>query len=195
MTVELQRCLATHGGGEVQKVAALPSHGRSHRFDPCHAHQREWPTWSLLRLCGHAGPLPEICQKLRHTQPRVAPRPNPQQRLSPYSQTLPCPAGRSVPGRGGPKRRSVRDRTGPDPRSVLGPQPKGEPQTTAGRSGHQTFIGTAGRWAYSLLTSDGGDMRCGVRVFPPPPPGPGHRPRPFAFVGRRGPRQSTGTVR
>jgi hypothetical protein len=39
MTVELQRCLATHGGGEVQKVAALPSHGRSRWFEPNHAHQ------------------------------------------------------------------------------------------------------------------------------------------------------------
>src|SRR5215212_5396916 len=30
-----------------------------------------------------AGPLPEICQKLRYTQPRATPRPDPRQRLSP----------------------------------------------------------------------------------------------------------------
>jgi hypothetical protein len=29
------------------------------------------------------GSLPEICQKLRYTQPHVASRPDPQQRLSP----------------------------------------------------------------------------------------------------------------
>jgi NAD(P)-dependent dehydrogenase (short-subunit alcohol dehydrogenase family) len=32
--------------------------------------------------CG-AGPLPEICQKLRYTQPRATPHPDPRQRLSP----------------------------------------------------------------------------------------------------------------
>jgi hypothetical protein len=31
------------------------------------------------------------------------------------ASALPCPAGRSVPGRGGPERQSVRDRTGPEP--------------------------------------------------------------------------------
>jgi hypothetical protein len=32
-----------------------------------------------VRLLG----VPDICQKLRYTQPHVAPRPNPPQRLSP----------------------------------------------------------------------------------------------------------------
>jgi hypothetical protein len=43
------------------------------------------------------------------------------------------------------------------PRSVLGPQPKGEPWTTADKSGHRIFVRTAGRSAYSPLTSYGGD--------------------------------------
>ena len=40
---------------------------------------------------------------------------------------LPCPAGRSVPGRGGPERRSVRDRTGPEPAGTrwVHPEPAG----------------------------------------------------------------------
>jgi len=52
-------------------------------------------------------------------------------------------------------------------RSVLGPQPKGEPRTTAGRNGHRVFGEAAGRSTYSLLTSGGGDRRSGVRVSPP----------------------------
>jgi hypothetical protein len=35
---ELQRCGAEHSAGEQCLAAALASHGRSHRFDPCHAH-------------------------------------------------------------------------------------------------------------------------------------------------------------
>jgi hypothetical protein len=50
-----------------------------------------------------------------------------------------------------------RDRT---PRwSALGRQPRGQPRTTAGMSGHCMSVGTAGRWAYSRLTSGGGDRR------------------------------------
>jgi hypothetical protein len=84
-------------------------------------------------------------------------------------QVLMARIGLAVPGRPiGPwvaEDRSaggVRDQTGPEPAvarwrwSVLGPQPKGEPRTTAGRSGHRTFIGTAGSWTYSLLTWGGG---------------------------------------
>jgi hypothetical protein len=35
---ELGRCGAEHGAGVLCVGAALASHGRSHRFDPCHAH-------------------------------------------------------------------------------------------------------------------------------------------------------------
>jgi hypothetical protein len=52
-------------------------------------------------------------------------------------------------------------------RSVLGPHSDGELRTTAGRSGHQAFAETAGRLTYSVLTSEGGDKRRGVRVSPP----------------------------
>jgi hypothetical protein len=52
-------------------------------------------------------------------------------------------------------------------RSVLGPQPTGEQQTTADTSEHWTFGETAARSNYSLLTWDGGDGRSGVRVSPP----------------------------
>ena len=38
---------------------------------------------------------------------------------------LPCPAGRSVPGRGGPERRRRPRPDGTDPRSALGPWPTG----------------------------------------------------------------------
>jgi hypothetical protein len=51
--------------------------------------------------------------------------------------------------------------------SVLGPQPKGEPWTTADNGGPQTIAEPAGRHAYSSLTWDGGNGRCGVRVSPP----------------------------
>jgi hypothetical protein len=37
-TDELGRCGAEHGAGGQYVGAALASHGRSHRFDPCHAH-------------------------------------------------------------------------------------------------------------------------------------------------------------
>jgi hypothetical protein len=50
--------------------------------------------------------------------------------------------------------------------SVPGPQPTGKPGTTAGRSGHQRFIETPGRSAYSPLTLDEGEGRSGVRVSP-----------------------------
>jgi len=63
----------------------------------------------------------------------------------------------------------VRDRTDRKPAwSVLGPQPTGEPWTTAGRSGHRTFYETAGRSTYNPRTSGGGDRRRGVRASPPP---------------------------
>jgi hypothetical protein len=55
----------------------------------------------------------------------------------------------------------------PGLRSVLGPQQKGEPWTTTGTSGHQTFARTAGRSAYGPLTSYGGDERSGVRRSSP----------------------------
>ena len=61
----------------------------------------------------------------------------------------------------------------PKPRwSALGPQPTGEPRTTAGTSGHHTFVRTAGRSTYGPLTSYGGDRRRGVRVSPPPAASP-----------------------
>jgi hypothetical protein len=40
-------------------------------------------------------------------------------------------------------------------RSVLGPQPKGTPRTTTGRSDHQPCVESAGRWTYSPA-----DHRC-----------------------------------
>ena len=51
--------------------------------------------------------------------------------------------------------------------SVLGPQPTGEPRTTAGRSGHPTSVRTAGSSSYRPLTSNGGEGCSGVRVSPP----------------------------
>jgi hypothetical protein len=48
--------------------------------------------------------------------------------------------------------------------SVLGPQPIGEPWTTAGTSGHRTSTEAVGRSPYSPLASDGGSGRRGVRV-------------------------------
>ena len=55
------------------------------------------------------------------------------------ASALPCPAGRSVPGRGGPERRR---RPRPDgtgrPRSVLGPHHVGNPGFPAGTSGSPT---------------------------------------------------------
>ena len=51
---ELGRCGAEHGAGVERVGAALASHGRSHRFDPCHAHQHKQPP-SLRR----SGRLPE----------------------------------------------------------------------------------------------------------------------------------------
>jgi ketosteroid isomerase-like protein len=50
--------------------------------------------------------------------------------------------------------------------SVLGPQPTGEPRTTAGRSGHPTSVRTAGSSSYRTLTSNGGEGCSGVRVSP-----------------------------
>ena len=41
--------------------------------------------------------------------------------------------------------------------SVLGPQPTGEPRTTAGKSGHPTSVRTAGSFSYRPLTSNGGE--------------------------------------
>jgi hypothetical protein len=83
----------------------------------------------------------------------------------------PCRARPADPvaGRGGPerRRRPRPDGTGTPARSVLGPQPTGEPRTTAGRSGHHTHAATAGRSTYGPLTSDAGDQRSGVRVSPP----------------------------
>jgi hypothetical protein len=89
-----------------------------------------------------------------------------------FGSALPCPAGRSAPGRGGPerRRRPRPDGTGTPARSVLGPHPTGEPRTTAGRSGHHTHAATAGRSTYGPLTSDAGDQRSGVRVSHPTAP-------------------------
>jgi hypothetical protein len=56
--------------------------------------------------------------------------------------------------------------TAPFLRSVLGPQPTGKQRTTVDRSGHRRLIETAGRHAYSLLTSGGAERRRGVRVSP-----------------------------
>ena len=58
------------------------------------------------------------------------------------------------------------------PRSVLGPQPKGEPRTTTGKSGHRPLGRTAGHCTYRPLTSDGGDRCGGARVSPPGGPYP-----------------------
>jgi hypothetical protein len=68
--------------------------------------------------------------------------------------------------------------------SVLGPQPTGEPRTTAGRSGHPTSVRTAGSSSYRPLTSNGGEGCSGVRVSPPPPPGAGRRPAPLRSPGQ-----------
>jgi hypothetical protein len=70
---------------------------------------------------------------------------------------LPCPAGRSVPGRGGPGRLKAsaarRDRSS---WSVLGPWRTG---TTGATSGHQRSRGTAGRRAFSSGSSHYADGR------------------------------------
>jgi hypothetical protein len=55
----------------------------------------------------------------------------------------------------------------PARRSVLGPQPAGEPWTTAGRSGHQTFVEAGGHSTCSVLTLGGRDRRHVVLVSPP----------------------------
>jgi hypothetical protein len=48
---ELQRCGTEHSAGEQCLAAALASHGRGHRFDPCHAHQhKRLPGTPLRRL-------------------------------------------------------------------------------------------------------------------------------------------------
>jgi hypothetical protein len=73
---------------------------------------------------------------------------------------LPCPAGRSVPGRGGPERRRLRDRTGPEPAlgrwcwSVLGPHGIGKWWSSAGTSGHVPRMRIARRTAFTAWTSD-----------------------------------------
>jgi hypothetical protein len=56
---ELGRCGAEHGAGELCVGAALTSHGRSHRFDPCHAHQRKRFQVSLQQAV-----CQRICQKM-----------------------------------------------------------------------------------------------------------------------------------
>ena len=58
--VELRRCVATRSVASVCVVPALPSHGRSHRFDPCHAHQhkRRGPLESTVRLRGDRAAAP-----------------------------------------------------------------------------------------------------------------------------------------
>jgi hypothetical protein len=80
--------------------------------------------------------------------------------------------GLAVPGRpigpwsrrvGAPEASATRRDRKPS-RSVLGPQPTGEPRTTAGRSGHRPLVRSAGRSVYSPLTSDGGECRRGVRA-------------------------------
>jgi hypothetical protein len=56
--VELRRCGATRGRLRGRVWPALPSHGRSHRFDPCHAHQHKRLPGTLLRRR-----LPADCQQ------------------------------------------------------------------------------------------------------------------------------------
>jgi hypothetical protein len=60
--------------------------------------------------------------------------------VSRLASALPCPAGRSVPGRGGPERRRLRDRTGPTlgPHWVRGaPGPQGHERSTTGTTGNE----------------------------------------------------------
>jgi hypothetical protein len=59
MTVELRPCGATQGHERGCVVAALPSHGRSHRFDPCHAHHTKPQVTP-------PGFTPRCCLKTRH---------------------------------------------------------------------------------------------------------------------------------
>jgi hypothetical protein len=51
---ELRRCSTANSAGQRRVGAALASHGRSHRFDPCHAHQHK-------RVLGV--PMGAVCQQ------------------------------------------------------------------------------------------------------------------------------------
>jgi hypothetical protein len=55
---ELRCCRAEHGARGRYVGAALASHGRSHRFDPCHAHQPKRLPGPLERAA-----CQKICQK------------------------------------------------------------------------------------------------------------------------------------
>ena len=56
---ELRRCSTANSAGQRRVGAALASHGRGHRFDPCHAHQpKRFPAPILRAVCQ------KICQKI-----------------------------------------------------------------------------------------------------------------------------------
>ena len=56
--VDVRRCSASRGRVKGRVGAALPSHGRSHRFKPCHAHQHKHPPRTPQRRR-----LPADCQQ------------------------------------------------------------------------------------------------------------------------------------
>ncbi len=69
----------------------------------------------------------------------------------------------SIPRRGGPERRSVRDRPRPGaPRSALGPCRSGPERTSVVINGRQRFGGTAGRWPFGSSSWDNADERFGL---------------------------------
>jgi hypothetical protein len=82
---ELQGCGVAHGVGGRRVGAALASHGRSHRFDPCHAHQLSpqvstpLPPLGML-LAGGGEPIsqqfPSSLRRDRPNHPAAAHRPS-----------------------------------------------------------------------------------------------------------------------
>jgi hypothetical protein len=62
IAADLGGCGGWRGGAGSRDEAALASHGRSHRFDPCHAHQHK----RLLGSRCHAG-----CQQIASKPPTV----------------------------------------------------------------------------------------------------------------------------
>jgi hypothetical protein len=105
------------------------------------------------------------------------------------SSALPCPAGRSAPGRGGPerRRRPRPDGTGTH-RSVLGPWRTGTTRARVVSNGHHGQRGTAGRLASSSGSSPDANQR--IRLWSRRPGGnacrlPAAAPPPAAWP--RGP--------
>jgi hypothetical protein len=73
-TDELGRCGAEHGAGGQYVGAALASHGRSHRFDPCHAHHAFLQVSPVVgpTLIRRRGPSPGLGAHLGHVASAVA---------------------------------------------------------------------------------------------------------------------------